>query len=73
MLRCDAGAVSSEKGACALAAARELELGEPTSTEEGSEGEWPSSDRGVQLVTWDGDPHSVLAVLEHEARLLLSS
>ena len=24
-------------------------------------------------MTWDGDPHSVLAVLKHEARLLLSS
>ena len=23
-------------------------------------------------MTWDGDPHSVLAVLKHEARLLLS-
>ena len=24
-------------------------------------------------MTWDGDPHSVLAVLKHEAQLLLSS
>ncbi len=43
MLRCDASAVSKEKGACALEAARELELGEP-SAEEGSEGESSTSD-----------------------------
>ena len=43
VLRCDASAVSKEKGACALEAARELELGEP-SAEEGSEGESSTSD-----------------------------